>query len=115
MVNVLESVPEARLNESPRTGVFVLLLWPSNLCIFVEVKLFDKIAVRERGELFDSDDGDIFPAKLFSFSNQVIVDLTRAKDNLSDVSGFDFFISLADNFLEVMTWSELLNVWTSFS
>jgi len=64
--------------------------------------LFDKIAVRERGELFDSDDGDIFLAKLFSFSNQVIVDLTRAKDNLSDVSGFDFFISLADNSLEVM-------------
>jgi len=57
--------------------------------------------------LFDSDDGNIFDALLFSLINQVIVNLTSAKNDFLAFFGLDILVRLWDNSLELCARDKL--------
>ena len=48
VIDVLERRSNARLDKGPRTRVLVLFLRPGDLCVLVEVQLFDQLGIRER-------------------------------------------------------------------
>ena len=113
MLEGLELVAEAGLCEWPNTVVFVFFLWPANLGVFVLLECILECVERPGGELLNSHDGNVLGSELLSLSNQVVVDLASAVNNLTDlVSGDQVLWIVIDDALESCAFSEVFDVWS---
>jgi len=84
VVELLELIAEARLAERPCALVLGFLLSPSKRSVLVFLKGRLEMSEGEGSELLNSDDSNILDTSLGSLVLKVVVDLTRAEDNLAN-------------------------------
>lgn len=110
VLKVLQDAADARLEEGPATSVLGLFLAPNNFGVLVVLGHFSAEGVEGEGrQLFNSHDGDVILLQLFSLSLQVIIDLTRAENDLLNLLVVDLIILLGNDALELSATQEILH------
>lgn len=84
-VHELVNVSESWLRVGPDTCVLGLLLCPAELGIWIVLKVFDNLLEREGAKRFGTENCNIVVSICLSLGLEIIVDLTRANNNFSDL------------------------------
>jgi len=107
----LELVTKTGLGERPDTLVLGLLLAPGDLSIFVLVEGSLDGSEGEGRDLLNSYNSNILDSSLGSLGLEVVVDLTRAVNNLADAGvGNQFSRTVINDLLEAETGLEVFKV-----
>jgi len=85
VVDVLEGGCKVRSDERPCTHVLWFFLSPDDLCIWIESQLRDDVVERERSELLDTNESDVFEVFFATNFEEFVVDLSRTEDDLLDL------------------------------
>lgn len=85
VVDVLERGVKVGSDEGPSSHVLGLLLCPADLGVGVELELREDVVEGEGSELFHADESDVLEVCLPAGSEELVVDLSAAEDELLDL------------------------------
>ena len=110
VVHLRKEIVEARLNEGPSSLVLGLLLYPFNCSVGVSGQRRLDISEWEGSKLLDTDDSDVFDTTFGSFCFEIVVDLSTAEEDLSDlIVRYQIGGCLLNHSLEPKTDFEIFN------
>lgn len=115
--NTLENTLNFRVSVCPVTLVLRLFLHPLDaLCVFILLKLILNLIPGERWKLLYSDDCNIIFIFLGTCGINVIVNLTRAKNNLFNLISWDKGLAIIwEDLMERFVFTKVLKVGVSLS